>query len=406
MALVLDEETAASIAALATTGKVFTDSADSRVKMRVDDGSLVVLSPFSQIDNLIVNGGFLFAQRQAPGSLATYSQTAARAFGADRFSMTNENASIQYQRIDTSGTPETGLAARYYGKFKKITAAGKIQISQPIEGGNVMQLRGRAVRFQCKMRYTIAASMTVRLGLLQLTSAGTIDVVPGYASGAPSGTFVSVHGANGVDPTFGTNLSLITPRLTEASGTISGSAVTCVLGATWARYSAVFDVPSNCKNLIPVIFSHNQLTANDELNIGEVGLYDGEAVMDWGRDVIALEFAKCMRTYAKSFNSEVAPAQNAGLLGAVKGNVSVAGAVSAIDAAIRFPVAMRAAPAMVFYNPSAANAFLRNTTASTDATATSGTSLSEQAAEITATGLAAWSVAQSTAVHYTADAEF
>jgi len=403
MALLLDNEVAAAIAALNGAGKYFTDTADGRAKFRAADGSLHILSPYSQIDNLIINGGFPFAQRQAPGSLATYSQTAARVFGADFWSMTNENASIQYQRVDTSGAPETGLTARYYGKFKKITAAGKIQVCQPVEGTNIMQLRGRPVRVQAKMRYTVAGSMTVRLAMLQLTSAGTIDTLPGYAAGVPSGTFVSAHGANGVDPTFGTNLSLLTPRLTEANGTISGNGVTCALASTWARYSAVFDIPSNCKNLIPIIFSHNQLTANDELNVSEFGIYDGEHIMDWGRDIQAIEFAKCLRTYAKSFNVDVAPAQNAGLLGAIKGWVSVAGAVSAIDAAIRFPVPMRAAPAMTFFNPSAANAFLRNTTAATDATATSGTNISEQGAEVTATGLAAWTVAQSTAVHYTAD---
>ncbi len=52
-----------------------------------------------------------------------------------------------------------------------------------------------------------------------------------------------------------------------------------------------------------------------------------------------------------------------------------------------------------------ANAFARNTTAGTDATATAGASLGTDGGDITFTGLAAWTVAQAVSIHYTANAE-
>lgn len=386
-------------------GRIVLDPADNRVKMRLDDGTLVVLSPYNDNDNALVNGSFPYAQRQAPGTLTTYSQTAARAYAADRWSMTNENASIQYQRVDTITAPETGLSARYYGKFKKITSAGKFCISQPVEGSNMAKFRGRSVRFQAKMRYSVAASMTVRMGLLQLTSAGTVDVVPGYTGGSPSGTFISAFGTAGTDPTFGTNLSAITPR-TPDGGSISGNGLTCVLTNGWVRYSAVYPIPSNCVNLIPVIFTNGQPAATDELNVSEVRLRDGEEIMDWSDDLIVIEYAKILRTYVKSFNVDTAPAQNVGLPGAVRGSVSVAGATAGQPIGVRFPAPARnGAGTYTFFNPSAANALVRNTTAGTDATATTVANASEQGIDVNFTGIAAWTVAQSVAIHYTADNE-
>lgn len=73
---------------------------------------------------------------------------------------------------------------------------------------------------------------------------------------------------------------------------------------------------------------------------------------------------------------------------------------------IRFPVHMRAAPTtLTFYNPSAANAFVRNTTAGSNATATASANVAASGMDATFTGIAAWTVAQSVALHYTADAE-
>lgn len=376
--------------------EVFVDTDTERPRMIDDTGTVVNLTDDGLRGwNAIINGELDYAQRQAPGSLTTYSNTTGRTYGADRWGVTNENASVQYQRIDTSAAPETGLQSRYYGTWSKITTTGKLIISQAVESGNCLHLRGRRVRVQMKIK--TSAAKTIRIALLQLTNAGAIDVIPV--------TFLSAFGANTVDPTWGANLAAIVP-VTPENATVRGSGLDVVTSAVWQRVGGVFVLPSNLKNLVLVVFSDSQFAAADSVSLSEIGLYDGPEIRQWVPRHQAEQLAICQRYYCKSFNVDVAPAQNAGLAGAVKGVVTVAGAAASVDAGVRFPVQMRAAPTtVVFYNPSAANAFLRNTTAATDATATSGTSLSEAAMEVTATGLAAWALGQGSAVHYTADAE-
>jgi hypothetical protein len=376
---------------------IFTDTTDRKVKALDDLAVLSTLTPDDIKDNMIVNGGFEFAQRQVPGTLTTYSNTTGRSFGADRWGMTNENASIQFQNVDSIGATETNLNARFYGKFKKLTSTGKMVISQVVESTNTAPLRGRTVRLSMKMKFSVAASMTVRVGLLELSSAGTFDTMPA--------TFVSAFGAAGTDPTWGTNLALKAPTLVEG-GSISGSAMTCVLTNAWVRYSMVVTVTSSTKNLIPVIFTNGQPAANDELNIAEVSLTDGPEIMDWSPRLSSEEFDECLRFYAKTFPVATAPAQSAGVAGAIRDCVAIAGAVAtSMTAQWWFPRQMRAAPTMTFFNPSAANAFVRNVPAATDATVTAAANTTADVADINCTGLAGWTVGQELKVHATADAE-
>jgi hypothetical protein len=166
-----------------------------------------------------------------------------------------------------------------------------------------------------------------------------------------------------------------------------------------------FDVPSDAKNVIVMIWTDGQPAANDELNIGEAQLTEGVEIVDWISNPQVTELDRCSRFYAKSFALATAPAQNAGLTGAWRGNAAQAGAVAFVHGFIPFPVPLRAAPAVTFFNPSAANAFLRQTVTPSDATATSATQITERGTEVTATGLAAWAKGDGLAIHYTADAE-
>lgn len=392
---------AAAIPASVSPGKAYFgyDSVTKRAYTFDENGVVSFLTNWDTKESLLYNGGFDFAQRQAPATLTTYSNTTGRAYGADRWGMTNENASIQYQRVDSIAAVEAGLNARFYGKFKKITSAGKIQVSQVVEGANTGSLRGRTVRVQAKMRYTVAASMTVRLGLLYLTSAGTVDVMPA--------SFVSAHGANGTDPTWGTNLTALAP-VTVDGGSISGLGMTCVLTGSWVRYSATFVVPTTAKNLIPCIWSNSQLAANDELNIAETGNYDGSEIIDWTPRPYAQELALCQRYYQKSFAIDTAPAQNVGLAGSVRVPVTTAGisTVSIVGQVRHVVTLFHALGAITIYNPSAANAFVRNVTGPSDATATSTANPQTSGFHVNCTGIAAWAVGNDAAFHYSVEADF
>lgn len=382
-------------------GKVafFVDPTDGRPKMVNDENLVLTMAPFVK-DNLLGNEEFLFAQRQAPGTLTTYSSVGGRTYGADRWWMSNENASIQYQRVDTSTTPESGITSRFYGKFKKITSAGKIAIGQVLEGVEACPLRGRNVRLQVKMKYSVAASMTVRLGLVELQNAGTIDTVP---SGA--GLYITAFNADLTDPTLGTDLAYITPILAE-NGTITGDGVTCVLTAGWVRYSAVFTVPANCKNLIPMIFSHSDLAANDELNLAEVGLYVGNEASDFEVQNVADSLARCQRYFSKTFATDTAPAQNIGAsTGEHRVPATVAGAATNRLPSWYYPVTMRTTPTLTSFNPSAANAQVRDETSAADCSATTFVGSNDGSTMITCTANAGTAVGELLGVHITADAE-
>jgi hypothetical protein len=386
---------------------VHPNSADHRLKYIDENGLLHTLSSVEWPKNNIINGGFNFAQRQVAGTLTTYSQTASRAYAADRWFLSNENASLQFQQIDTITATETNYLHRYYGKYKKITNAGKFAIGQIISAENMAPLRGQRVRLTCWMKRTVAAAMSVRLGLVQGQAAGTQDSVPGYVSGAPSGTFISAWGAVGTDPTLGTNLARINPVTgSQDGGTISGGGLTCVLGAAWVRYSVCVDVPTDAENLIFMVWTDGQPAANDELNIGQCMLTQGVEIPDWVAMPQVYELNRCYRFYQKTFPLNTAPAQSGGVSGALRGGVVIAGAVATSSIMQwRFPVPFRATPTLTFFNPSAANAFVRNVPAATDASVTAAANTTQECTDINCTGAAGWTVGQEIKVHATADAE-
>lgn len=384
------------------SGKVkqFADSADKRTK-QVDDAGLVL--PFPDYGwrskNILVNGGFNFAQRQLPGALITYSNLTGRAYGADRFGLTNENASVQYQRIDSNAAVETNLNARYYGKFKKIAFAGKICVSQVVEGTDGMPYRGRVVRLQVKMRQVLGSSAVIRLGVLQLTNAGTLDTIPA--------TFISAFNASGVAPTFGTNLALITPERADGAGAvISGSAISCTLTSSWVVYSGTFVLPINFKNIAPVIFAHNQLTINDEIGLTEVGLYDGREIRDWMPPLFNDEVRQVERFYQKSFGIDTAPVQNGGSVTDWRWAAARAAALVNKSPSVNFRTRMRSAtPTLTSFNPSAANAQARDIDSLNDCSATTMFNTGDTSFGVQATGAAGTVVGNRLVVGWKAEAE-
>lgn len=356
-------------------------------------GALLSLSPVRK-ENALVNGSFRFAQRQAPGTLTTYSNTSGRAFGADRWGMTNENASAQFIRTDASGTPETGLQARYYGTYKKITSTGKMIVSQVIEGVQTVPLRGRTVRLQLKLKASTAT--TVRVALLQLAAAGTIDSMPA--------TFASAFGADGTDPTWGTNLAKIAPVAVD-NATIASTGLTCAVTTAWQRFGGTFLIPTDCKNLVVVIFTNAGVAANVTVSIAEAGVFDGGEIQDYVPRPYAQELSLVQRFFQKTFAVDTAPIQNAGVnTGELKGIAGVA-AATAQFLPWRFPVTMRAAPTATLYSPAAASAQVYDETAAAVLTASSAAGITENSLHVTATGNAGGAVGDLLGVHVAVDAE-
>ncbi len=240
--------------------------------------------------NYVINGGFDFAQRfLAPGTVASNGLSLVLGtdkYSADRWKVSAANADVQYVRTDTNGALETGLNARYYGGFKKITNTGKMCVYQIIEGINTLPLAGRSVTFQCKLKLA-ASTGTVRLGLMQLNSSGAIDTVPAFVP--------TTWGSDTVNPTLGSNLALITPDAipTGANGSIRNSAVDCALTTTWQLFSGTFTMPANAKNIVPVVFTDAGVAAGVIMYMSEAGFYDGASIRDWLPRLAQQELALC-----------------------------------------------------------------------------------------------------------------
>jgi hypothetical protein len=349
--------------------------------------------------NFIRNAGMWFAQRQPPGTATTYSNLTGRALSADGWGITNENASMTFQRIDTSGAVETGYQNRYYGQFLKITSNGKFCVSQVIEGVDSMLLRNRVVRLQAMMKGAGGGTPTIKFGLLELQNAGTID--------APPATFISAFGGGATNPTFGTNLAFLTAQASPGDNvSISSNVASAVLTGSWQRFGMAATVSTNAKNLIPVFFVDSQITATQGFSLGQVILCDGPEIQDWSPQPYAQELVRVRRFYQKSFNVDAGPATNAGInTGEVKGVAGKAGAVAnAGFVSARFDVPLRTGGGTTLYNPGAANALMRNITGGADLGATAVTHNQNSEITIGATGVAQ-AVGDLVAIHFTSDAE-
>lgn len=231
--------------------------------------------------NYLINGGFDFAQRQTPGTLTTIAD---KSWGADRWQQFAENASWQYQRNDATG--ESGLTSKYYGLFKKITSTGKGIFVQKVEGVNSVPLRGKTVTFQIKMK--ASASKTIRMAVLELQTGGTMDAFPA--------AIASAFGANTVDPTWGTNVAVITAAESKSVTT------------SWQSFSVTVAIPATSKNVVCAIWTDSQFAANDTVSVAEAGLFVSGMIQAWKPRLFQQELSLCNRYYRKSYALETAPA--------------------------------------------------------------------------------------------------
>jgi hypothetical protein len=334
---------------------------------------------FTNNNNYLINGGFDIAQRQAPGTLTTIADNK---YAADRWRVTRENADVQYIRVDANA--ESDLTSRYYGQFKKITNAGKLHICQIIEGFNSVPLRNKTVVFQAKLK--ASSSKTIRMGILQLQTAGTVDTIPA--------TLVTAFGADSTDPTLGANVAVITAAQSKSVTT------------SWQSFSVSVTVPVNSKNIICAIWSDADFAANDTVSIAEAGLFTASSVQAWTPRLIGAEYSLCWRYYWKTFGVDVAPAQNVGVSGVIRYIATKAGALTNVSHFVRYPVSMFINPAITTYNPSAANAQVRDSSIGADCSAVSVTAPSNaDGINISCTGNASTAVGDGLDIHVTAEAE-
>lgn len=387
---------------------VYVDTADKRVKAIDDAGVISVLSDdgLSGVD-IIDNGGMRIQQRLATASaaIAGISTTTRAGQVADRFAVTTSVASnLNWAQIDTAGTQEVGLQSRFYGSIISSSAGKKVMLSQVILSSDMSYLRGKKVRVSIKHNQKVGSGQTYRMGLLQLTNAGTVDTMPAFLTGAWSTT-------SSVDPAWGTNLSVIAPDAspTGENGTVGASWLTITsVATTWTKSSAVFTTPTSAKNLVFVFFSDATGGTTDNISLTEVMVTQGTEIVDYTPFPAAIELARCQRFFSKSFSIATVPAQNLGVTtGNIKWTAGVAGAVAGTWGRAQFPVEMWKAPAVTLYNPAAANAQVRQIGATAgDCATSSAAQITTQSTDFTTTPGASAVVGTILGVHYSAEADF
>lgn len=366
--------------------------------------------------NIIDNSSFAVQQRVAAASTAISGLSTTTRAGqvADRWAVTSSVASnLNWQQVDTAGTQDTNLRARYYGSIISSSAGKKVMLSQFILGSDMAHLRGQKVRLSLKTNQKVGTGNLFHLGLLQLTNAGTVDVSPAFLTGAWSAT-------TGTAPVWGTNLAAITPDATPAAenGTITGSYLDVTsVATTWTRSSCTFTVPVGAKNLVVVFFEDATGGTTDNISIAEVQLTQGADLADYVPAPPAQELARCQRVFCKSFPLTVAPAASLTVATAGYGasfilGKSGSGTALGSQIPVQFPVRMWKAPTVTLYTPVGAGAVVYRHTGTTPAvqgtTAVATNSTTDIGCLVTATNEATTNgaVGDLVSIHYTADAEF
>ena len=172
----------------------------------------------------------------------------------------------------------------------------------------------------------------------------------------------------------------------------AGANVDNATGRTWANFAKA---TSNQVNGVAA--------TSDRFRIRNVKLELGTVSTPYEYEDDGVSLRKCQRYLWKTFDQDTAPAQSAGLTGALTRIVSSAGAVlQGLDLNLPVPMASTATP--TFSNPSAANTKWRNVTDGGDSGAPALRNFGERGGGIDHTQVAGDAIGEECAIHVLLDA--
>lgn len=232
-------------------------------------------------------------------------------------------------------------------------------------------------------------------------------------------SFWSAAGANfsSVSGSFTANLMCGTGSpAKQVSGyagqtTVATTSQSLTLGGGWTRFqvTSAAVVPSNCTQMeVQWTWSPTGTAgANDWIGFDSVQLEVVSGPQAVASPFQSIDFGTQLRMaqrhYTKTFPYGTAPAQNAGVAGALSMLDSVVATVSTY-ADWRFPMQMRANPSVTSFNPSATNANCRDATGAADRTVTVDPDTTLSADHVPFTCAAGGSAGNRVYLHATADA--
>ena len=308
-------------------------------------------------ENPIINGAFDIWQRGA-----TFTSPATALYLADRWKIDYVTAATVTVTRSTSVPTVGGTVPLFnYSLDVDVTAsdvsiaAGDVMvIAQRIEGYNYRHFAQRA--FTCS--FWVYATKTGQHSVSFANSAGDRSYVANYTVNVTNTwEYKSVNVT--ASPTAGTWDYVNGIGVQVRFGLLSGSNFQTTAGA-WQ--TGDFTGTSTDVNDLDSTSNFFRVTG--------VKLELGSVATPFKHRQFATELNLCKRYYQKTFPYATAPAQSAGVNGAIVVRSQVT-AVIAFTAIWAFHTVMRAAPTLVTYNPSAANAEARNTVDNADDNTTS-----------------------------------
>ena len=290
--------------------------------------------------NLLLNGGFMLWQRQAPGTGTLY---AGGAYCADRWYVLGSGSPVQLyaQQIAGSG------AIEYAGQLTQMNgSAQRCGLVQVLEAADSIPLRGKTVT--CNFQVVgLPAGSNLRAALCEWT--GTADQPAKALVGNWSSSTYSVGNFfNGAT----TTVAAVSPSII-ASGPVS-------LTAT---------VSASCNNLYVIVWTESAIAQAAFWSISQADLYIGNTSRTYTPRPFSQEFAMCRRYYEKSNGLAYAPgtswgSDNTGVYGIDVARTSCsANSTYYSTFSVLFGTPKRVAPTVTFWNPATgtASSFIDNT---------------------------------------------
>ena len=344
--------------------------------------------------NRILNGGMVIDQRNAGASVTLGSGTV---YTLDRFAVQSGSGSkLSAQQNAGSVTPPAGF--RNYLGLTSLSAysvpAGEIfALRQYIEGFNVADLGwGAAGAQSVTLSFWVRSSLTGTFGgsvnnnsnrsypfTYTISAANTWELETITIPGDTSGTWAT-----------GNTTGLLLELGLGVGSTFSGTA-----GAWTGSY---FSSATGATSVVG--------TNGATFYITGVQLEAGTVASPFERRDYGRELMMCQRYFCKSFATETAPAQNAGLLGSVYFAQPTSASTAQTVTGVRFPVTMRDAPATVtIFNPSATNGQIRAVTGADWSSTTLASATGQNGFGLFSTSPGGVGAGAAAAYHYTASAE-
>lgn len=326
--------------------------------------------------NICINGDFQVWQRGAGGSATFAIPASTTQYIVDRwqvFTGANEATTVTQTAGATSGSYLCTLQ-----RNNAQTGTTNISITSSFTRDMCIGMAGNkvTVSFKAKAGANFSAAGSL-LGVFLNTGTGSTDIsaLTGFTGSA--------------NPILTTQA--ITTTLTQYS--ITSTAAT---GATVTQAAIQF-------YFTPV----GTAGVDDSFSITDVQVEISPAATPFERLGFDQQLARCQKFYWKSFNYSVAPATNAGTnKGELVMMVTRLAALAMTWGPQILPVVMFSVPTFTTYNPSAANAQIRDLTAAADMSATGvGSEQGTKSFYIQGTGNAGGAIGNIAAVQITAEAE-